>query len=215
MLAAFSPLKPVRADLLEGTLWCWRRRMRRDISNDPRGQFRIRCLKWAQGTSLSGTPAQVALTPRACPGHWWCLWGEQLLAGVRALCRGPHWGLALAEGELKLGVSGTRSASAWLCPGGQHPSPSSSAIISAIGEMWGRAPSGRAARRGSDTISLPGLTHSSPGCLHREAVDLVTAFGNLLPLSPQPASAGVGTFSENVRLAPFLSLKSFSSDCLK
>jgi len=104
MLAAFSPLKPVRDVLLEGTPQSWRRRRQKVISNDPGGQFTVRCLKQAGQTSISGVLAYRAMRSRARVGSSVvsALWCEQLLAGVLTLCRGQCPGLAVAERELRL-----------------------------------------------------------------------------------------------------------------
>lgn len=138
MLAAFSPLKPVRVVLLEETPQSWGRRMRRAISNDPEGQFIIRCLKWAAETFgfwHAGLHARDAESS-SCFLRW-CPRGEQLPAGVLALQspvpRAVSWSCCAcgkAEARGNRGLAGLQPSSAlWSSIRAALPP----AIVSAIG----------------------------------------------------------------------------------
>lgn len=82
--------------------------MQRATSCDPKGQFMIRRLKRAVQTLVSGTLAYMPMRPKAC--LVFCM-----VSGVLTLCRGQRPGLAVAEGELRLGEIGDSLGSAQLC----------------------------------------------------------------------------------------------------
>lgn len=83
------------------------------------------CPKWAAETSVSGMLAYVPMRPRARLGFSVvsALWCEQLLAGVLTLCHGQCSGLAVAEGELRLGEIGDSLGVSPALPCGAAPEP--------------------------------------------------------------------------------------------